>query len=259
MTLHVALDCIDDVGKTELIEELGIFLSTKSYNVRTLTQPLINPILSTLRDYNLTISDKALLSALNRSITWNNENFEDFDVVLWKGSVLRSYAFYTDSVVKSSFIRTINKYSPEMDCYMVILDNTEITPQPEPNRKYNKLIRENRNVHRVNYNPDDPSETVKEIVKILFSELPTCSWCGRLFTKSVSNKKYCCDNCKKYAKEEQNRDNFRNYYNRYKDTMSESKKGALGSKGANLHGSANPDPEVELRLINNEKMRLGLN
>ena len=40
--------------------------------------------------------------------------------------------------------------------------------------------------------------------------------------------------------------------------MSESKRGALGSKGANLHGKANNDPEVELKLINNEKRRLGL-
>lgn len=40
--------------------------------------------------------------------------------------------------------------------------------------------------------------------------------------------------------------------------MSESKRGALGSKGANLHGRANDDHEVEARLINNEKRRLGL-
>jgi len=40
--------------------------------------------------------------------------------------------------------------------------------------------------------------------------------------------------------------------------MSESKRGALGSKGANLHGRANDDPEVEAKLIANEKRRLGL-
>lgn len=40
--------------------------------------------------------------------------------------------------------------------------------------------------------------------------------------------------------------------------MSESKRGALGSKGANLHGRANSDHNVELQLINNEKRRLGL-
>ena len=104
----------------------------------------------------------------------------------------------------------------------------------------------------------DPSKVLEAIVKILFDVLPTCSWCGRLFTKSVSNKKYCCKDCKAYAKEEQNRDNFRNYYNRYKDTMSEAKKGALGSRGANLHGRANKDSEVESKLIKNEMRRLGL-
>ena len=40
--------------------------------------------------------------------------------------------------------------------------------------------------------------------------------------------------------------------------MSEAQKGALGSKGANLHAHANADHEVEARLISNEKKRLGL-
>lgn len=256
MTLHVALDSINDVEKAELVETLSVFLSRKEYKVKTLSQPTINPILSILKDYNLTNSERALLSAADRSITFNNGNFEDFDIVLWNGSVLRSYVYYTDNIIKSSFIRTVNKYFPEMDCYIVIRAENQ---NHEPVRKFDKLIRENRNVHSINYAADDPEGMMNEIVNILFRELPTCSWCGRLFTKSVFNKKYCSNNCKKYAKEEQNRDNFRNYYNRYKDTMSEAKKGALGSKGANLHGTANPDPEVELRLINNEKMRLGLN
>ena len=40
--------------------------------------------------------------------------------------------------------------------------------------------------------------------------------------------------------------------------MSEAQKGALGSRGANLHAHANKDLEVEARLISNEKKRLGL-
>ena len=40
--------------------------------------------------------------------------------------------------------------------------------------------------------------------------------------------------------------------------MSESKKGALDSKGANLHVHANDDSEVEAGLICNKKRHLGL-
>ena len=100
--------------------------------------------------------------------------------------------------------------------------------------------------------------TFKETIETIFEVLPTCNWCGRLFTKTTHFKKYCSKNCKDYAKEEQNRLNFRSYYKRYKDTMSEAQKGALGSRGANLHAHANSDHEVEARLISNEKKRLGL-
>ena len=238
---------------------------SKSYNVKTLTQPGFNPIISILKDYNLTIPEKELLLAADRSITFNQENFEEYDVVLWDRCILTSYAYHTDETIKSPFIRNINKFSPEMDLIIVITHYEYTQEQNFSNRvcydligKYDELIREFSNVFEVKYLPDDPTGVLDKIVEIIFSELPTCRWCGKLFRKSVFNKKYCCDKCKKFAKEEQNRDNFRNYYNRYKDTMSESKKGALGSKGANLHGRANKDPEVEARLINREKMRLGL-
>ncbi len=265
MALHIALDGVNGVGKTTMIEKLKEFLVNKSYNVKTLTQPGFNPIVSILKDYNLTISEKELLLAVDRSITFNSENLDQYDVVLWDRSILTSYAYHTDGTVKPSFIRNINRFTPEMDIIIVITHYEYTQEQDFTNRvcydlirKYDVLIEEFSNAFEVKYLADDPDKMLENIVEIIFSELPTCSWCGRLFRKSVSNKKYCSDNCKKFAKEEQNRDNFRNYYNRYKDTMSESKKGALGSKGANLHGKANKDPEVEARLINREKMRLGL-
>lgn len=265
MTLHIALDGVNGVGKTTMVEKLKEFLSNKSYSVKTVTSPNINPILAILKDYTLTISEKALISALDRSITFNTENLEDFDIVIWDGSVLSSYARYTDKIVKPSFIRTINKFTPEMDLIIVISHYEYLQEQDFQNRvqydliqKFDKLIEEYSNVHSINYLPDDPDGMLENIIKTIFRELPTCRWCGKLFSKSAHNKKYCCKDCKAYAKEEQNRDNFRNYYNRYKDTMSESKKGALGSKGANLHGRANKDPEVEARLISNEIRRLGL-
>lgn len=265
MTLHIALDGIDGLGKTTQIKKLKEFLTKKSYNVKTLFPIQDKTILSILNNYNLTLSEKALFTAIDRSLTWNNENFDQYDIVLWDTSILNSYAYDTDVNVKPSFIQTINRFSPSIDLIIVIRHWEYMQEQDFSNRlqydliqKFDKLIEENDNVQVVDYVPGDPSKVLEEIVKTLFDVLPTCNWCGRLFKKTVFNKKYCSEECKAYAKEEQNRDNFRNYYKRYKDTMSESKRGALGSKGANLHGRANNDHEVEARLINNEKRRLGL-
>lgn len=206
-----------------------------------------------------------MLNAIDTSLTWNWENLEKYDIVLWDGSILSSQAYYTDGEVKHSFIKQINKFNPKMDLIIVIRHYEYMQEQDFINRvqydliqKFDKLIKDNHNVYKIDYIQDEPDMMFDEIVKLIFQVLPTCKWCGKLFTKSIVNKKYCCQTCKDYAKEEQNRDNFRNYYHRYKDTMSESKKGSLGSKGANLHGCANSDPNVELKLINNEKRRLGL-
>jgi len=203
----------------------------------------------------LTISEKALLAALDRSITWNHENFSNYDIVLWNSSILSSYAFHTTPTVRPSYIKTINKYSPAMDVIIVVqplLENNEIL------EKFSNLIKDFDNVYPVNYVENCIDLTFKEVIETIFEVLPTCNWCGRLFTKTIHFKKYCSKNCKDYAKEEQNRLNFRNFYNKYKNTMSEARKGALGSRGANLHAHANTDPEVEARLISNEKKRLGL-
>ena len=263
MTLHIALDGISGTGKTTMIKKLSEFLTKKSYNVKSLIQPQDKTILYILNNYNLTISEIALLMALDRSLTWNYEDFKDYDIVLWDRCILSDYAYHTDEDVKASFIRNINKYFPDMDIYIVIhseeiLQDRDYINQCKVIQKYDVLIDGYLNIHKVDYIPGDPEKVFDDIVETIFTVLPTCKWCGRLFKKSVSNKKYCCLKCKNYAKEEQNRNNFRNFYNRYKDTMSESKKGALGSKGANLHGRANSDPKVELKLINNEKRRLGI-
>ena len=136
-----------------------------------------------------------------------------------------------------------------------------VQPLQEGNQiiqKFNDLAKQFDNVYPVNFVEGGVDLTFREAIETIFEVLPTCNWCGRLFTKTVHFKKYCSNNCKDYAKEEQNRENFRNYYKRYKDTMSEARKGALGSRGANLHVHANTDHEVEARLISNEKKRLGL-
>ena len=255
MTLHIALDGIYVNVNHTIIEKLVEYLTSKSYAVKTIFPLQDETMQHILNSYDLTFSEKALLSALDRSITYNHQNFNDYDIVLWNTSIISSYAFHTNPEVKPSFIKTINKFVPAMDIIVVV------QPLQEGNQiiqKFNDLSQQFDNVYPVNFVDDGVDLTFKEAIETIFEVLPTCNWCGRLFTKTIHFKKYCSNNCKDYAKEEQNRENFRNYYKRYKDTMSEARKGALGSRGANLHAHANTDHEVEARLINNEKKRLGL-
>ena len=255
MTLHIALDGIYVNVNHILVQKLVEYLASKSYTVKTIFPLQDETMQSILNSYDLTISEKALLTALDRSITWNHENFSNYDIVIWQTSIISSYVFHTNPEVKPSFIKTINKFVPAMDIIVVVQPLQE---DCQIIQKFNSLIQQFDNVYPVNFVDDGVDLTFRESIETIFEVLPTCNWCGRLFTKNVHFKKYCSNNCKDYAKEEQNRENFRNYYKRYKDTMSESRKGALGSRGANLHAHANTDHEVEARLISNEKKRLGL-
>ena len=265
MTLHIALDGICGLGKSTQVQMLQQFLTQKSYHAKAITLPQNEIITHILNNYDLTFSQKAILQAIDRSLTYTGQDLENYDIIIWDGSILNSIDYHTNAEVKPSFIKNINRFFPEMDLIIVIRHYQYTQEQNLVNgthydliQRFDNLIKENKNVESIKFLQDKPDEMHNEIVKVIFEKLPTCNWCGRLFTKSSTNKKYCCQTCKDYAKEEQNRDNFRNYYNRYKDTMSESKRGALGSKGANLHGRANSDHNVELQLINNEKRRLGL-
>jgi hypothetical protein len=150
-----------------------------------------------------------------------------------------------------------------MDLYIIItadkiLAKQDYTNTPNIIHKYEKLVQGNDNIASVKYIPNSIDEVFENIVKKCFEKLPKCNWCGRIFTKSTKNKKYCSSKCRKYAREEQNRENNRNYYNRYKDTLTERQKGQLGSYGANLHETPDTDIEEEKRKIKNAMKSIGL-
>jgi hypothetical protein len=150
-----------------------------------------------------------------------------------------------------------------MDLYIVIgsdeiLEEQDYTKSSDLITKYQKFIQEKQNVVTVPYVKNNIDEVFDSIVKKCFEHLPRCNWCGRFFTKSTKNKKYCSKKCRDYSRQEQNRENNRNYYNRYKDTLSERTKGQLGSKNANLHGKADPNPIAELEKVRKAKRSLGL-
>ena len=263
MVLNIALDGVDGVGKTTHAIRLAKFFHKKNYRVAYLNQPSQEPILYILQEYQLSNDQIALLMAVDRSMTYYENDFKDLDIVIWDRSILSSYAYNTDEKVNDDFIKNINKYFPKMDLYIVIetaeiLDKQDYTDTPCIIEKYHRLVEENDNVVSVNYIENSIDEVFESIVKKCFEHLPKCNWCGRIFTKSTKNKKYCSPKCRKYAREEQNRENNRNYYNRYKDTLTERTKNQLGSRGANLHAKADKDFEKEKIKVKNGLKAIGL-
>lgn len=263
MVLHIALEGIDGVGKTTNAIKLAKFFHKKNYRVAYLNQPSQKDIIYILKNRKLSNDQIALLMAVDRSITYYENNFDDLDIVVWDRSILSSYVYNTDNKVNDEFIKNINKYFPPMDLYIVItaenlLDKQDYTNTENIITKYEKLVQGNDNITEVKYIPNNIDEVFESIVKKCFEHLPKCNWCGRLFTKSTKNKKYCSTKCRKYAREEQNRENNRNYYNRYKDTLTERQKNQLGSKGANLHEKADTDFEKEKEKVKKGMKAVGL-
>lgn len=264
MTLHVALEGIDGVGKSTQVERLFDYFKSEDYCVRKAVQPVNEEIINILKNYKLLPHEIALLMAFDRSFTYYGEKWEDYDIVIWDRSILSSYAYNTDKNTPDFFIKQINRYFPLMDLYIIITtdDLIEDADYQSTNKnlikKYNRLAETYNNTVTTPYLPNESDKMTKNIIQLITDHLPRCEWCGRIFTPTQAHKKYCTTECSTEANREQCRENNRNYYNRYKDVMSERQKGGLGSKGANLHGRADPNPIAELQKVRNAKRALGL-
>ena len=264
MVLHIAIDGIDCTGKTTHTRHLLEFFKNKKYKVTVRSTPVHPPILKILTEYNLLNHEIALLTAFDRSLTYYGENWEEYDLVLWDTSILHDYAYLTDENTHQVYIKQLNRYFPLLDLYIIIKTDEYIREQDDQLHNNYSLIRKyeeletHKNTKTVKYHKNEPEKTFEEIVKTIFDNLPRCNWCGKLFTPNQKRYKYCTDECAKYSKEEQYRINTRNYYHRYKDVMSEKQKGGLGSKGANLHGTPDPNPLVEMEKLRKHRRAVGL-
>lgn len=264
MTLHVALEGVDGVGKTTQLEHLKKFFTKKKYKVTIIKQPNNSELIDFMKNHLLQQEELALLMAVDRLITYNSMNvfFDYYDIVFWDRSILSSYAYNTNETVDNKFITDINRYFPDMDLYIVIdnsefLDecdyqNDELTNHKEIIMKYQKLVSENQNVKSIPYIDGKENKVFESIVQTIYEFFPRCNWCGHVFKKTSENRKYCKKICSDYAREEQNRINALKHYHDHKDEKPQK----LGSYGANLHGHMNPDHEKEKQLIENEKRRL---
>ena len=219
-------------------KKLCKFFMKKQYKTRLVLTPTIFDTKYILDNPNLTSHQKILLLAFDRSFEYYNTNWENYDIVIWNNSIIHDYLEYNNTI----FTRQCNKYFPQMDLNIVI-GNYDVTGFKE------------KVVQIPNTTPD---KTFNNIVQTCFDNLPKCNWCPRLFKPNKKLKKYCSEKCREASLEEQYRINNRRYYHRYKDVMTEKQKGALGSKNANLHGRADPNPLSELEKVRNAKRALGL-
>lgn len=271
MVLHVAIEGIDGVGKSTMVDWLvDYYLNDKkqkryNYRVRKAVQPVCTEIIDILKNYNLTQHEIALLMAFDRSFSYYNETWDDYDLIFWDRSILSSYAYNTNKNTSDLFIKQINRYFPEMDLYIIIttdnvLDAQDYTNKPinEIINKYNTLIKKYPNTYSVPYIKNNPEAVFQNILKTIQKYLNKCKYCGKHYKASKHYKKYDTEDCKRKAWEDQNINTSRTYYKRYKNTMSEKQKGALGSKGANLHAKPDPNPIRELEKVRNAKRAIGL-
>lgn len=81
-----------------------------------------------------------------------------------------------------------------------------------------------------------------------------CKWCGKTYQKSYNSQAYCCEEHRRLARQQQNRDNFFNWYHKNKHLLPE--RCCLGSGGLGMH--RHDDPEVEYEKIRREFKRLRL-
>lgn len=244
MVLHIAIDGAESEFKTSLIKELYNHLTKhdKKYKVAYIELPKNEEILNLLGNYNLMNHEIALLMATDYSIEYYNNDFHEYDFVIWQRTIITNYVYNTDENTPRTFIKQINKYSPIMDLTLII-DNTSNSKYLQYCNPKNKII---------------PVTNLEEIIQTFDKYLPKCNWCGRYFRPTQQHRKYCSQYCSEEALKEQYRINNREYYRKWKDTLTERQRGALGSKNANLHGTADPNPIAELEKVRNAKKSLGL-
>lgn len=84
-----------------------------------------------------------------------------------------------------------------------------------------------------------------------------CKYCGKEFTKKHNRQVYCCKECSKKAKREQDNNSWHKWYHKNKHRLSEKTRWGLGSGtiGAKAYTD---DFEKELNVIQTELNRRGL-
>ena len=86
-------------------------------------------------------------------------------------------------------------------------------------------------------------------IKIQYPQVK-CSYCGKPFKKKHNRQKYCCKECSKNAKREQDRQAWTRWFHKNKQELYAKQ---LGTRTIGPH--KHQDPKREQEIVQNEKQR----
>lgn len=243
MVLHIAVDGLRVEALTALLYE---HYKSKKYNVRLCRRPDHKPIHEILRHYNLLNHEKALLYALDESLTYYMEDWSEYDLVFWQGSILEDYLSLNG--VSSYWLSQINKFVPKKDLYCYIKeDKSKVLDEPFNILKETLILNDTGNIET----------NLKELINQINEMFPKCQWCNHIYKKNKNHIKYCSKTCSHLANQKQVRDRVNRYNKLHRNSNASNYNSNLGSN-ALLKQHSNNDFHKEHKSIKNEKRRLGI-
>lgn len=246
MTITISIDGQDNEAIAALIYE---YYRKQGYKVRLCRRPDHKPIHEIKRFYNLCNHEIALLHALDQSLTsYKLFDWNDYDIIVWQGSILGDYVNLVDKDTPRLFVKQINRFTPKMDYYYYI--------KPAKISLKNNLLDEFKNLIILN-SEDDINTLYKTIINHLNKTYPHCKWCNNIF-KPKPNQKYCSKTCSKLSREKQNRDKVARFYKKYGRNTTNAKYNTNLGSNALLKQHPQENFEKEHETIINEKRRLKL-
>ena len=245
MTITISIDGEDNEAIAALIYE---YYRKQGYKVRLCRRPDHKPVHEIKRFYNLCNHEIALLHAFDQSLTsYKMWDWDDYDIVVWQGSIITDYIDLVDKDTPRLFVKQINRFTPKMDYYYYI--------KPAKISLKNNLLDEFKNLIILN-SEDDINTLYKTIINHLNKTYPHCKWCNNIYKKDYHHRNYCSKTCSQLSREKQKRDFSYQFYKKYGRNTSSSKYNTNLGSNALLKQHPQENFEKEHETIINEKKRL---
>lgn len=246
MTITISIDGTQNEAISALIYE---YYKNEGYKVILCQRPNHRPIHEIKRYYNLCNHEIALLHALDQSLTtYKTEDWSEYDIVIWQGSIISDYVELVDENTPRLFVKQINRFTPKMDYHYYIYDDKHLLKS--------NIFDEFKNLLALN-KEEGINILYKTIINHLNNNYPHCKWCNHIYKKR-RNQKYCSKQCSILSRQKQKRDFSRGFYRKYGRTSTAAQYNSSLGSNASLTQHRLENFEDEHKAILNEKKRLGI-
>ena len=162
---------------------------------------------------------------------------------------MSNYKSSRDYTPKEEWLHLISIKIIETEVKLYLVDLNETFNQRIYSRSTTDIRRGLNKLKENNKISFDSKESKNLYDKVIYNlQHKKCDWCGKSFKPKNNADKYCSKNCKKFGKQEKDRDNKwkqrREHYHNEK---------RLGNVPLSPH--PNKDPEQEMKIIKNEHRR----